>query len=198
MSARFTIDQLSPRYQQQASAQLHGTPPTPIPGFPPNMTLPPGLTARPVAVAGQTKPARVKTDPRKPRPAKGQGKRASRVPRTRNGGKWTEAQYWQAVRSALRRGFRFWKPIVDALKAAKTPFRGPHGQRFAYLCAGCGKLHPRKAVNVDHVVPCGQLRQLDHIAGFLERLTAERSEDFQVLCGSCHSTKTAKERATTP
>jgi hypothetical protein len=151
----------------------------------------------PVAPQGQTKAARVNVAPAKPKPAKAKAQRVGRVPRTRNGGKWTEAAYWQAVRSALRRGFRFWKPITDALNAAKTPFRGPNGQRFAYLCAGCGKLHPRKAVNVDHIVPCGQLRSLDHVAGFLERLTAEGSGSYQILCSQCHEAKTAKERAAT-
>ncbi len=63
MSTRFTIDQLSPAQQAEVSAQLHGKP------------LPPPSAAprRPVAVAGQTKPARVKTATGKPKAAKGQG-----------------------------------------------------------------------------------------------------------------------------
>ena len=122
--------------------------------------------------------------------------RLARVPRSRNGGKWTEAQYWQAVRSALRRGFRYWKPITDCLRRAKTPFHGSHGQRFAYLCAGCNKLFKRTQVQVDHITPCGQLRSLDHVADFLRRLTAEKPGDFQTLCTKCHNTKTTKERKT--
>jgi len=61
MSARFTLDQISAKFHAEISAQLHGTPPA----------VPP---RRPVAVAGQTKPARVKPAPRAQKAGKGQGR----------------------------------------------------------------------------------------------------------------------------
>lgn len=110
---------------------------------------------------------------------------AKRSPRTRNHGTWTEAAYWGRLRSALRSTFRYWKPGAAALKAAKY---GSH-----YLCARCRKLYPRKAVQIDHITPCGSLRCLDDLAGFLERLTPEDPAAFQVLCVSCHKGKTCED-----
>jgi hypothetical protein len=115
-----------------------------------------------------------------------------RVARTRAGGKWTEARYWQAVRSCLRRGFRFWPPIQAALKAARVASKGPHGRKWLYLCASCQKLHPRKNIQVDHVEACGSLRSLDDLPGFVSRLTAETG--FQCLCSECHKQKTKQDR----
>lgn len=122
------------------------------------------------------------------------GHPASRVPRPRNGGTWTEARYWSAVRSGLRRAFRFWKPITDALLRARVAAPGPRGRKWLFLCAECRKLHLRKNVEVDHRVPCGALTRPEHLAEFLARLTEERPENFQVLCLPCHQLKTQKEK----
>jgi hypothetical protein len=111
---------------------------------------------------------------------------ARRVERTRNGGTWTEAQYWGRLRSALRNTFRYWKPAAIALKRAKR------GNMF--VCAACGAAFKRDSVNVDHVTPCGQLTRHEHIAGFLERLTPEDPAAYQVLCTVCHNVKTRMER----
>lgn len=119
-----------------------------------------------------------------------------RVPRTRNLGTFTEAQYWQAVRSALRRAFRYWKPALAALKAAQVPFHGTRGQRWAYLCADCKKLFLRRQVQIDHVVAAGKLTDYTHIGDFLRRLTPERPEDFACRCLKCHQVKTNKEKKT--
>jgi hypothetical protein len=51
-----------------------------------------------------------------------------------------------------------------------------------------------KEVQVDHVEPCGSLRNEGEIAGFLERLTPESPKAFQVLCKACHGKKTLAER----
>lgn len=122
-------------------------------------------------------------------------RKAGRVPRTRNANTWTEAEWWGRLRSGLRRTFRFWKPAVIALNRAKTPCAGPRGQKWAYLCAGCGKLFLRKDVNIDHKDPCGQLTTFEHIPEFIAKLTPESPDAFQVLCKRvCHQTKTTKER----
>jgi 5-methylcytosine-specific restriction endonuclease McrA len=135
--------------------------------------------------------------PLAPKPAKPSPVRPkrTRTARTRNGGTWTEARYWQQVRSALRRAFRFWQPIQRALRAARTPAPGPRGRKWLYLCAGCGRLHLRRHVEVDHVVPCGELSAPEHVALFLARLTPEDPTAFRVLCLVCHRAKTAGERA---
>ena len=143
---------------------------------------------KPAPVASPVPPA--------PKPAKAkQRRRAVLVERTRNGGTMTEAAFWGMLRSGLRRSFRFWRPAAAVLAASKQPFHGPRGQRFAYLCAACGKLHKRTNVNIDHRVPCGSLTSYAHLPEFVARLTAEGAESYQVLCKRCHGAKTQAERA---
>ena len=124
--------------------------------------------------------------------------RKAKVARTRNGGTITESAYWYLVRSALRRGFRFWKPALACLKASRVAYSGPRGRKWAYLCAGCQRLFVRTDVQIDHKVPVGSLKCLADLPGFLERLTPERTEDFACLCLDCHATKTAAEREAKP
>jgi hypothetical protein len=129
-------------------------------------------------------------------PGKSKGKRAGRVPRTRNANTWTEAQYWQAIRSCLRRMSRFWKPAVAALHAARFPCKGPKGQKWAYLCHDCKKPFPRKQVQIDHVVPCGTLTDFEHVGEFIRRLTPESAGAYAIRCLTCHQEKTNAERST--
>jgi hypothetical protein len=127
-------------------------------------------------------------------------KKGQRVARTRNGGTYTEAQFWGRLRSALRRTYRFWKPAVMALKAARIPMSGPRGRKWGFICAGCGKPYLRKQVNIDHKEPAGALTDYEHIGPFLKRLTPEDPSAYQVLCTGegtcrCHDRKTKAERA---
>jgi len=135
----------------------------------------------------------------KPLKTKGKGKGKVRVERTRNAGTLSEAGYWGYVRSSLRRAFRFWKPAVIALKRAQVPMKGPRGRKWAYLCAGCGKLYLRNQVQIDHKEPAGALTDYAHVGDFLRRLTPESPDAYQVLCtgegtSGCHDAKTARER----
>lgn len=127
-------------------------------------------------------------------PAKIKKKRVSRVPRVRNAGTWTEAQYWQRIRSCLRRMSIYWKPARMALQAARIPCSGAHGQKWAYICADCKKPHPRKQVHIDHIVPCGTLTSFEHVGDFLRRLTPEDSGAYAIRCVACHQRKTNAER----
>lgn len=127
-------------------------------------------------------------------PGKSKGKRVSRVPRTHNAGTWTTAQYWQAIRSCLRRLSRFWKPAQAALIVARFPCKGPNGQKWAYLCHDCKKPFPRKQVQIDHVVPCGTLTDFEHVGEFIRRLTPEEAGAYAIRCIACHGKKTEAER----
>jgi hypothetical protein len=129
-------------------------------------------------------------------PGKSKGKRASRVPLVRNGGAWSEAKYWGTLRSHLRRAFRFWKPAVAALHAARIASKGPRGRKWLFLCADCKKLFPRKGVQIDHVEPCGTLTSFDHLPDFIRRLTPEDPNAYAVRCTACHQKKTNAERST--
>ena len=50
-----------------------------------------------------------------------------------------------------------------------------------------------KDISVDHIIPCGSLTCADDLPAFVEKMFCE-VEGLQVLCGDCHSKKTANER----
>ncbi len=122
------------------------------------------------------------------------------VPRSRNLSTQTEAQFWQSLRSGLRRTFRFWKPALEAAKRARIARKGPKGQKWAYLCADCQKLFLRRQVQIDHIEPCGELTDYSHAGEFIRRLTAESPDDYAIRCKDCHQVKTdiERQRSNTP
>lgn len=108
------------------------------------------------------------------------------VERTRNGGTWTEARYFGFIRSALRAAFMKWGPKNAAKLNAKIGYN-------QYTCASCEGVFGNKDVQVDHIEPCGTLKKYDDLPAFVEKMFCE-VEGFQVLCKSCHQTKTNEER----
>lgn len=121
-------------------------------------------------------------------------KKTSKVPKTRNGGTMTEAQYYAKLRSTLRRAFRWWIPLQTALVKARRKSQSSNKRlKFEYQCASCKDWHPRKDVEVDHIIPCGSLRCDEDIVPFLQRLTVEDPNAYQVLCKDCHKVKTQQE-----
>jgi len=116
-----------------------------------------------------------------------------KVIKTRNNGEWTESRYWQQVRSSLRKGFRYWKPIIQCKINSRRKYVGNNKrQKWEYKCNDCKGWFMEKHVQVDHIVPVGTLKRPEDIIIFLERLTTETG--FQVLCRNCHQIKTNKER----
>lgn len=117
-------------------------------------------------------------------------------PKTRCGGKWTEAKFNTFIRNQLRGATRKWEPIQNVKKRANV-------ERGVYLCAGCGENVPltlkegRKRVQnvfVDHIKPI-----VDPEVGFtsfddfIDRMFCEE-DNLQVLCGKCHDEKSLDER----
>ena len=114
----------------------------------------------------------------------------TRVKRTRAGGQWTEAKYWAFVRSLLRKGWLRYPVRSQVLNNSRKVVTGQR-HRFEYLCASCGSYYKGKEVEVDHIVPCGNL---DKDPGrFIQALYCE-PKDLQVLCKPCHKVKTEQER----
>lgn len=114
-----------------------------------------------------------------------------KTPRTRNAGTLTEVEYFGKIRSALRKAFRFWKPMAIALEKAARVYKGPNTrQKKEYQCARCEHWFPRTQVEIDHIEECGSLMCLEDIPIFVERLTREEPEAYQVLCKPCHKEKT--------
>lgn len=106
----------------------------------------------------------------------------------------TEAGFWAFIRSSLRQRSRFWKPILLAKDKVKRKYEGQNKkQKYEYQCNHCKKWYAAKNVNVDHVVPAGELNCAADLPGFVERLFIEE-HGLQVLCLSCHDKKSANER----
>lgn len=110
------------------------------------------------------------------------------IPRTRNAGTWTEAQFMGRLRSMLRKLSMWWVPKKQAHDAARV-------RRGRYRCARCGGVFGPKGIQVDHVEPCGSLRCLEDLPAFVARLLPEDPGAFEVLCKPCHKAKTDTENA---
>ena len=117
-----------------------------------------------------------------------------KVIKTRNAGTMSESAFWAFIRSALRQKSRWWKPVTQCKLNAKRPYKGSNKrQKFEYQCNKCKKWFPDKQINVDHVLPAGELNKADDLPGFVERLFVEQS-GLQVLCVNCHDIKTKQEK----
>ena len=126
-----------------------------------------------------------------------------RVERTRNGGTMTEAAFWGAIRSALRRMSRFWKPAMQCKAHYSRPYKGKNKRRKTEVqCQACKGWFPPSTIQMDHVVAVGSLYNRKGVATsaslwkFLERLFPEDMFAFQPLCKPCHKEKTNQERRT--
>lgn len=114
-----------------------------------------------------------------------------RVPRTRAGGEWTEARFWQFVRSGIRDMTRRYPPIArQALHRCRRDSQSDNARlKYEYQCHDCGEWFPRNQVQVDHIEPCGSVRSVEDVGPFLERALCE-PDGLAVLCTTCHGNKT--------
>ena len=193
------LSRLSPKARAQAEAELArqghpdfaGNLPASAPALPVQRAPEPDMAHDPYDVTGgQPVPVKRKGKAKAQAPAKSKRKR---VQKTRNSCTWTEAEYWQRIRSCLRKMSMFWKPAREALIAARIPCKGPRGQKWAYICSDCGKVYHRKQVHIDHIIPCGKLTSYECIGEFVRKLLPEDKGAFAVRCVTCHQTKTNSE-----
>lgn len=119
-----------------------------------------------------------------------------------NNGKWTEAQFRGWVRSQLRRMSQKWAPIYACKNRAKTDAteddksRLGRRIRYVYVCEKCKERVKGSDGAVDHLTPCGSLRDIERDAGtFILRLLVEDDGRLQWLCNTCHDEKTSQERS---
>lgn len=115
----------------------------------------------------------------------------------RNDGEWTIGRYRSFITSTLRSGMRRWPPKWKALKAAelgKKTNKKSGKMAMHYKCAMCEKEYTSKDVQVDHIEPV-----VNPTTGFvswdvyIDRMFCEK-HNLQVLCTSCHKTKTKEEK----
>lgn len=113
-----------------------------------------------------------------------------RFPKTRCGGKWTEARYRSFIRSALRKLSMRWPPMRAAKLKARRPYVGPNNrQKFESQCVQCKGWFKESETQADHIVPCGSMIDPAALWEFVERVLCEE-DGFQVLCKTCHHRKT--------
>ncbi len=107
-------------------------------------------------------------------------------------GKMTKAAFFGMIRSALRRVK--WTPKYEALADAKRKLKLKKGnQRFEYKCNICKKWFKGSEVQVDHIIPCGSLKDWEDLVGFAKKLYCD-AELLQVVCKPCHQKITNEER----
>lgn len=120
-------------------------------------------------------------------------KRAS-VVRNRGGGRYTESEYWAFIRSGLRAKNNRWPVKYDCLNAAKRPYKGPNKrQKYEWQCNVCKEWVTGKEIQADHVIPSGRLSKPEDLMTFVPLLFCEM-DNYQAICSTCHSIKTAEER----
>lgn len=111
-----------------------------------------------------------------------------------NNGTMTQSMFWSMIRSALRQKSRWWKPIAQAKTNARRRYKGPNKrQQWEYQCNQCKAWFSEKNINVDHIIPAGQLNDFHDLPGFVKRLFCE-VDGLQVMCSKCHDAKTKKEK----
>lgn len=100
--------------------------------------------------------------------------------------------------SAMRRTWRHSPEYKLALEAAKGEYTalsklGKPMRRVHWLCASCGKYHPREGVQVDHKEPVVPLSGFDSWDGVIARLFCPATQ-LRVLCEACHDVVSANQR----
>ena len=113
--------------------------------------------------------------------------------KTRAGKTWTEARYFQFIRTALRKAFSRYPVKYAVLNDAKRTVTGKR-HKYEYKCCECKGWFKSTEVQVDHIIPCGSLKTFDDLPRFVSTLFCE-SDNLQVICKPCHKAKTAEERA---
>jgi len=113
--------------------------------------------------------------------------RKSRVPKVRNAGTFTEAQFWQFIRSALRQKSRWWKPRLKCLEAARRPNQSNNRRlKWEFQCSHCSNWFPQTQVEVNHIVAAGTLSCAADLPLFVENLFCE-ADGLEVVCKGCHT-----------
>ena len=115
------------------------------------------------------------------------------VKRTRGAGTLTESAFWSLIRSTLREKSRYWKPVSVCRNNARRKYEGTNRkQKYEYQCNYCKKWYPATQINVDHIIPVGNLTCSEDLSGFVNRLFVE-VDSLQILCKDCHDVKTKEE-----
>lgn len=114
---------------------------------------------------------------------------------TRNAETMTEAQFFSMLRQAIRKLTMRWKPGQEYLKRFRRANKSDNKRlKYEYMCEACNNWLPRTEVELDHIVPCGSLTCFEDLVEFCRRAFIEEDGGWQVLCKTCHLTKTKEDK----
>ena len=122
-------------------------------------------------------------------------------------GTFTKSQFFSKLRQVLRGGFRYYLPMQEALKRARRHSESDNKRlKWEFCCNNCKQWLDRKSVEIDHKTPTGALSDWCDVVPFIQKLTAENPDDYQILCKTvkdkkgniikvgCHQLKTNEEK----
>lgn len=108
----------------------------------------------------------------------------------------TDAAFRSWLRSQLRRISLKWRPISEKRSQGEWLATDADKAKWGKLikkmntCEGCGGSFPKSKLEIDHIVPCGSLLDVERDLGpFALRLLCQM-DGLQRLCNKCHLAKT--------
>lgn len=119
---------------------------------------------------------------------------------------WTRSRYFSFIRSNNRRAWMKYPVNQMVKRQAQRPNQSDNKRlKYEYQCAECKGWFQGKHTQVDHIHPCGSLKDYADLEQFIETLFCTK-DNLRVLCSykkkdfelmgkpSCHYTITQAER----
>ena len=100
--------------------------------------------------------------------------------------------FFTYLRGCLRKAWSRNPIKLNVLKKRRYQISNPNpnGKKptvWGATCAMCENDFVLKEINVDHIIPAGQLNQTEDIQGFVERLLYVTEDDLRLVCKGCNS-----------
>lgn len=103
----------------------------------------------------------------------------------------TKSSFFTYLRGCLRRGWSTNPIKLDLLKEKRKqiPNPNPKGKKktvWGCTCSICKRDFVMSDIQVDHIVPAGNLNDVSDIQGFVERLLYITKDDLRIVCKGCN------------
>lgn len=100
--------------------------------------------------------------------------------------------FFTYLRGCLRKAWSRHPTKLNLIKKQRKqiPNPNPRGNKetvWGATCAMCENDFVLKEINVDHIIPAGQLNHTEDIQGFVERLLYVTEDDLRLVCKACNS-----------